>query len=475
MRQKTFPDPVAAQLPQVEIVTASGKPGGGRVVPWKRSYRFRLFAGVFAAAMLVGQAINFLRPAVYRSSATVLTVAPPAIDQASVRTSLDLQHVAIQRQLMLGKDLLEATLRRLHDSGREKAKRLTSVAEFQDTLEVVPIPESHLVELGAQGADPQLLALLVNTWIEAYLQYREEAVALEVGTTLERLGEQYRELETALARKRTELEAFRGRHEILTEERSDNQAHARLKGLNDSLNDAREAAVNARLQLQSVEQAIAAGEPLVPNDEKKNVTALQVEVDALEEKLAEYDKRFTPQYRLVEPEFQRLPEQLKDAQRTLRLTVRRGEERLLAEAKADLQLIQDTVAELEHQLDTHKRDMAEFTARFTEQQGMVKDLEGLEEVYREIEQRIERIKSESLEKYPQVQVVDWAREPLTPLYPYYWRDALLVFTGSLLLAIVVVWVAEYLRRSPDAEDAGGTLSGVRIYADAPAAPPLLGA
>lgn len=459
---------MSAQLPQVEIVTSPTPGNGARLLPWYRSRRMRMFLWVFLVALLVGQLINFARPAVYRSSATVLTVAPPGVDTTTSSTNLDLQHVAIQRQLLLGQDLMVATLQRLQQSGRSGEFALNDVTDFQNMLAVSPIPDSHLVELSADGDEPEQLEWLVNNWIEAYLQFREQVVQRDVGETLEKLDSQYEELGAALERKRAELAAFRENHEILTEERGQNLSHSRLTGLNKSLNDAREAEVEAQSQLQAVQEAIEAGEPVVPDSEKSSLVQMQVEAETLREKLAEYDKRFTPEYRLVNPEFENLPGELDNLDRMIRLKIRQGQKILLADARSEVMLAQLKVRELQRQLRAHQADAAEFTARFTEQQGMVKDLEGLEEVYREIEQRMQRIKSKSLEKYPQVRVVDWAFEPTTPLYPHYWRDALFVFIGSLVLGIIGVWVNEYLRREPEASTPSGGMSGVRIYADNPA-------
>ena len=62
--------------------------------------RFWLFAGVFGLSLAASLAYVWQRPAVYQATATVLTVAPAAIDQPEAEASV--QHVAVQRQALLG-------------------------------------------------------------------------------------------------------------------------------------------------------------------------------------------------------------------------------------------------------------------------------------------------------------------------------------------------------------------------------------
>jgi succinoglycan biosynthesis transport protein ExoP len=453
-------------MSRVEIVTQSAPaapPAGGR----RWTSRIRVFLLVFGLAMALGQTLNLSRPAVYRGSATVLTVARPAVDEVAVAEQLDVQHVAIQRQLLLGRPLLEEVLRQLSTTGTAERYGLGAVSDFQHMLAVAPVPSTHLVELMADGPEPQLLPQLVNTWIEAYLVYRETAIEEEVGETLNALADQYTELGGHIEAKRREIEAFRQLHDILSEGRTENQAHAALKGLNDALNRAREQQVAKEAELTAVEGAVEAGEPIVPDSEKSRLVTLQVELKTLEQELATFRKRYTDQYAMVNERYKKLPDEIDQLKGAIANTIEKGRAMLLADARHQLRSANAAVLDLERRLAAHKQAATEFTTRFAQYEAMADDLKGLEELYREVEQRKAAIESKSLEKYPQVQVVEWAYTPTRPLHPDYLRDGILVLVGSVVLGLFAVWLLEYLsRRPPASAESASALTGIRFYSEA---------
>ena len=136
--------------------------------PWYRSQRFLIFSLVFLLSATVSLIYNYSRPAIYRSSASVLTSAMTAIDSDSAVA--DAQHVAIQKQLLQGHDLLNKARERLKMT-TDAASKLTD-AEIQNLLTVVQIPDTNLVEIRAEGKDAEFLPLLVNTWTDVYQETR---------------------------------------------------------------------------------------------------------------------------------------------------------------------------------------------------------------------------------------------------------------------------------------------------------------
>lgn len=75
--------------------------------------------------------------------------------------------------------------------------------------------------------------------------------------------------------KRLELEQFRQHNEIVSTERQDNEALARLKGLTDSLNKASEEEVKAKARLDTIRKSIERGQIVVPNEDTRTLSALE--------------------------------------------------------------------------------------------------------------------------------------------------------------------------------------------------------
>ena len=142
--------------------------------PWFRSHRFIIFIAVFLSSAVLSLTYNYSRPAIYRSSATLLTSAMTAIDRES--TEADIQHVAIQKQILLGHELIAGTLSRLKESSTFDAVPELTATDIQNYLDVEPIAETNLVEIRAEGTDREFLPELVNTWVDVYLDARAEEI-----------------------------------------------------------------------------------------------------------------------------------------------------------------------------------------------------------------------------------------------------------------------------------------------------------
>jgi|AMFO01.1.fsa_nt_gi Uncharacterized protein involved in exopolysaccharide biosynthesis len=445
----------------VEVLPGPRGAGGVNRATGPSHRRVRVFLVTLILALAAGLAWDFLRPPLYRASATLLTVAPPELDQPSAEA--DVQHVAIQRQRLLSRKVLEAVSRALPENGSGEPP--VDADRLRAMLQVLSVPDTNLVELRADGTEPLFLSAVVNAWIDAYLSVRaEEVAALEAGTSRV-LRERYQALGRKIEEKRAALERFRERHSILSTARDENQVLARLKGLNDSLNAANEERVKARARLDAIEAAIARGETLVPEEDKRSYAEMVKRAQELREQVAELQRRYTDEYIERSPALKVIPEKLARLEQKLRRYREESRAHLLATARQEHAAAVQTVAELEGQLESLKREASEFTARFSEYEAMQEDLANLEALYRELEDRLVKVEISNRKKYPQVQVVEWAYPPAAPVWPHYWRDAAIVAGASVVLALLMVWLVEFLR--PAAPPVQPAL-GVTLYPANPA-------
>ena len=460
-----------AQL-HIERLPGPGQPDSPTppAIPWYRSRRLQVFAVVSGIVLTVGLLIVFLRPPIYEASASLLTTPLPDADQTE--TIVDPQHVAIQRVLLTGQPLLVETLNRLEWQGL--VPEGVTPADLKAMLSVEPVPDTNLVKLRAEGADRDLLAPLVNTWIDVYMETRAREIQATTGATLDALRRQLATLEGKIIAKREALDRFRRQYDIASLERSENAVLARLKGLTKSLNEASEAEVNAKARLDSIREAIERGKPVVPDEDKRVLAVLEERAQALRERLTELEQRFTPDYIRLNPAYSKVPRQLREVEAKIAALVGRGRRIVLAQAEQDYASARQAVLEIKRQLQEHKKLATEFSNRFAEHEALVKELEQMEETQRELQDRITRLEVKQMEKYPQVEVVERAYRPQYPIRPHYWRDAGLVALGALGTGLLAVWLLEYLtHRERGLPETKLTLAGVHVYAQ-PESQPLFG-
>ncbi len=424
--------------------------------PWYRSDRARLFGVVSGITLILGLLWTVLQPAVYRSSATVLMSAPTAIDAAI--SEADVQNVAIQRTILLGSEITGRLLGVL----REEYGAGLAFADLRNLLLVEAVPETNLVEMAAQGDQEEILPAVVNGWIDVYLDIRAEDIARSKDDTVQIVQDEIDGLAVKLEEARDALEQYREDNDILSVERQENEVMARLDGLNSALNTAIEEEVKARANLDTLRAAVQRGENLVPRDQRRDVTALENELQALRAQFLEMTKRYTMQYINKQPQYRAIPERIEELELELAEIYREGRQAELGSAEQAHAAARQTVADLQQKLDDHKAGVAAFNRIYATHQALADDLARLEELNREAQARLVQVQVRQVEKYPQVSVIGRPRERAERIGPNY----LILLGGTLLAAlgfgVFAVWLQGYLgHRRP--QPAYVTLSGVHLY------------
>ena len=460
-------------LPQVELLPNQGeiRHSESYSKPWYQSHRLIIFVIVFLLSALLSLSYVYSRPALYKSYATLLTVAQTAIDQQS--SEADIQHVAIQRQLLTGQALLDETLKRLtieesQNISQEQAffSKLTA-SEARHMLSVVSVPETNLVELAAVGYQPEVLVSFINTWIDVYLERRAEEIRQTTGVTLEVLREELSGLEEKILIKRSDLEHFRIVNDITSLGREnifENQSLARFKGLNKSLNDSNEDAIKSKARLDAVNKAIAEGKMVVPDEDKRGMRVLELRLQELKEQLAEFDRKYTRNYLALHPHLNILPGQIKALEKEIQNKRYYGQSIVLTEAEQNYEAAQQSLIEISKQLEEHKRKATEFSSRFAEHESLLNDLEGFELLQRNTQERLVQIEAKQAEKFPQVKVIERAFLPLEPISPDYTRDAMIAVISSIFLGLIVIWLIEFLTKKENPQ-ASISISSINMYND----------
>ncbi len=441
------------QVPSVELIQGPTATHPAHPVRWRR---WKVFLGVLLAASVIGLAVVYGRTPLYRASASVLTVKPKAVDARSAEA--DAEHVAIQGRLLLGEDLLGRLAAVLSADGHAD---IADVDSLRAMLSAIPVPETNLLELRAQGADPQQLQHAVNSWAATYETFRAEEIEAATGRTTAELEEEQASLQAKIDAARRDLLAFREAHDIVSLERDENHNLARLKGLNESLNKARDRLVEANAKYVAIQDAIAKGETVVPPEYKSELTKKQLEVERLRDQIHDLNQKFTPRYMERDPALKALPAELHELERDLARATRIGQRTVVDEAQQDIDTARGAVASLEMQLAEHQQKVQVFTDRFKEFKSLEEGLARLESLYGDSEERLAKIQVRNFKKYPPIQVVDRASVPTRPVYPNYERDLLIALGVALVLALFATWLLEYL--TGRANEPQGPYMGMRIY------------
>jgi uncharacterized protein involved in exopolysaccharide biosynthesis len=452
--------------PHIEVVTGADAPDETTVSPGRSALSMLLwFLAVFAVVAAPLTLWNFSRPPVYRATATVLTTVPAERNGAG-RSEADLQHVAIQRQLLLGRQLLTDTIAQVEAAG---ATPPPTPDDLRPLLTVDAVPGTNLVELSAEGGAPLLLADIVNAWLDAYEDLRQREIQARVGAQLTQLADQGDSLEAKIAAKRAALRRFREQHDIVTLERDSNRALKRLNSLQDALADAEDAQIKAKAQLAAIEASAARGEPVLADEQAATLARLEEQESELLVKVNQLQKRYTEMFIQNDPDKRALPEALQRLRARMDTVRRQGAEAALTAAQREVETATDRLFRLQRELAEQKRIASRFSADFETYQDLETDLAALDELQRQKERERVAVETRAIDDYPQIEIIEPAHPPRDPVRPDYLRDlgvttALAGGAGLLtLFGLALVDAARRPRRRTP-------MTGVRIWGPEPEHP-----
>lgn len=410
--------------------------------PAPRRSRMVIFAWVFGLSCLASLTYTFIRPPVYQSTATLLIVPPVTTEQGD--NPANTHHAAIQRQVLTSHSLLN---RVFHHQAELDPKALTpEELREQNTLEVIPVDDTHMLELRVEGSRRDILPGLVNGWIDIYLENHTASRKTSSDSAYTALNQQLQGLEQKIDEKRRELERFRRQYDIVSMERSESQVLARLRGLTDSLNRAREEEAAAEAHLNAINQALAQGKPVIRAQDQAGLANLEQRSVELREQLKGFEQRFTPQYMALDPNIQALMRNLDLVEEKIGIKRREGQRTAVAEAEQALSSARQQVDNLQRQLTDYKQTVQDFTSRFAEHAALQEELAQLESASRQVRERLVQMEVNEREQFPQVEVLERAYLPIEPVRPHYLRDAGIGLGGSLVLGLLAVWGYGFLSR-----------------------------
>lgn len=434
---------------------------------WYQGRRFLVFIVTFLVCLVAGLGYVYSRPAVYRASATLLTTSAPAADVQTFQT--DNQHVMLQVRHLLNQSLLEGVLTKLNTAVDGTPM---DYAAFRAMLSVEPVPDTYLVRLAAEGANPIYLEMAVDTWVNTYLDERAREVEQNSDTTVQALQEQSQSLQQQVEQKREALRVFREEHGILSHGRDENRVVGKLKGLSKSADKANDRVVDARARLESLQQSIEAGKLVVPKEDRRELMTLIRRAESMRSRLETARSRFTDDYINLDPKLHSLADELAEAEREISERKSIGQQIMTAEAEQELEEALRTVDSIQEQMNELNAQAAEFSARFAEHETMQEDLKELELLNRQAEARVAAIQSENRQKYPQVEVIDPVFVDPQPVAPNFGRDASLALAIALGAALFVTLLVEYLL-SEQRSGPAANLTGIKVYVDGGDRPPAL--
>ncbi|MCC7487781.1 MAG: hypothetical protein IT529_22655 [Burkholderiales bacterium] len=397
--------------------------------------RARIFLPVFLLACAASLTWVFARPAVYVSTARVQLEAPGRSNPGSEPGSESgaLPDVV---QSLTGSELVERVAQALG----------MAPAAARAMLAAAPVPGTSVVELRAEGGEPELPARALEAWIAAWVARHAQSDARAVGAGLEAARAEERDRERDLAARRRDLEEFRRKHGIVSAERDENRAASELKRLTAALAEARSRDLAAESRLAALRGVLAAGKLPAGLPQQAIVADLERRAAELKERMRGLEQEYTPNYLAIDNRYKAMAAGLARIEQQIAAERKVAAAQALHKAEEDLAGARHAVARIEKDLSTRRIETQEFSARFAEHAAIAREVARLDESRAAAAARVTDLAGRAKAVRPRLVVLARPGVPTRPDRPDYWRDALLGVAGSGVLGFLAVWFVEFIRR-----------------------------
>ena len=313
-------------------------------------------------------------------------------------------------------------------------------------ISMEPVAGTQVVQLWAAGEKPELLSFSLNELLDIYQAQLKERFVDASSDALKQTREETEKYKLAISRQRSELEAFRLKHGIISKERDENEATARVRGLNAAINTAEEKAVAAQSRLNALRATIAAGKATIRAKDSPTLAALEQRLSQAREDLKQLERRYTPAYLVREPQAVALKTKIPELEEQIRRERESSQQANLADAEQEAAQTQEALTSLRRQLAGDRSSVQSFSARLGEYGALQTQLDNLQKLHDGAAERLVKLEARENARRPKLRIIQAASTPTDPWRPEYHRDALIVFVGSLVLGWLASWLADFLMR-----------------------------
>ncbi|MBP7798150.1 MAG: polysaccharide biosynthesis tyrosine autokinase [Thermoanaerobaculaceae bacterium] len=326
----------------------------------------------------------------------------------------------------------------------------------QGGLEVNPIRNTRLVELGFVARAPEVAARMANAYAEAFIDWGVENRYKSTGRASSFLASQIEALKQEIQDKDAQLQAFSRRTDIVALDAGSNVALQRLQALNGDLTSAMSQRIQAESRFRELTES--APETVAGTLAGGLIDQMRGELARLERDYANKLTTFKPEW----PAMKELKAQIDKTRTNLDSVIQETVGKAREQARAEYQTAQRREQSLQAELARQKAEAMKVNAEAVEYNNLLVEVSTrrqlLNELVRrqsetEVASRLQGIRDSN------VTVVDRALPPGAPYRPSLQRNLSIGLVLGLGLGLGLVFLLEYLDRSIKApEDVERVLS-----------------
>jgi len=336
-------------------------------------------------------------------------------------------------------------------------KRPPELAEFLGSLSVKRVPNSRLMDVSFESADPQLAARTVNAHIATYIEQNYRSKYEATSQASDWLSDQLRDFKIKVQKSEDARIAYERQNQIWTLDDKQNMTTQRLGDINKQYTDAQA----ERMKKESLYEFAKAGNlDAVPQmDSNSALTELIKKRGETSADYADALQQYGPNF----PKVLRLKAQLKDVDDN----IEKEKKKILDVLESDYQEARQRETLLADALNEAKAETNQMAEKMVEYNILKREAEANKALYEGLMTKMKETAISGALRSSNIRIVDPAMVPTTPARPAKTRNIVLAFLVGLVGGIGLALLREYLDNTVKTPDDIETLARLPSLAVVP--------
>lgn len=320
------------------------------------------------------------------------------------------------------------------------------VAAFSGNLQVNPVKDTRLVQIGYIHTDPNKAAEIANTVAQVYI---EENMNRKVQTSqaadewLTRQAQSWREKKRVSDMRLLE---YKQKNDLMSLEEKSNVFQKNLSEIYDAYNRARADRIGAETEYKTLQEYLNKGQydALISYFSTDIIKSLKEQYNDIDRQYQSLSERYLPKF----PQMVRLDNERKTLQKKLQEEIAR----LVKGKEAEYVLRKNKEESLQSELTRAKNEASEVESKMVDAEELMNESDRNERFFKQLDKRQAEVNLVELLRTSPIEVIDSAIPPVGHVRPNLTLNLTLALVVSLTGGIGLAFSVEYLDKtfkSPD--------------------------
>jgi len=423
---------------------------------FRQKRKWQILVVVFVSTFVLMNLFVWLRAPIYQSQAILQFTSSNNL--STFDNALWQQAIEVTRQRLMSDSVLvglSQSLRQQHDINRQ-------APELTDILSITSNLTSNVLILEAKGSEPEILSLIIETWISNYLANLKGESSSQNKDELNVIQQQLSVLQDKISSQRETIQDFAQLNQIISVERDENQILSKMKSLNLSLEAAENQKTEALAKLENLNQSLKQGIVVERPSDTVTINALKAQLAVIQSELKALKNKYTAEYLQRDPAIVAKQQEATDLELKLKNILNESQIANLTDNQGILEVAVSKAKLLRSQISEQQQLAQQFNQKLEQYKGLEAELLELQRQEQVLKSRLVEIElTRPFEA--NINLLEPASKAQYPIGPDYWRDTLIALALAVIFSLLALGLFSFIVRPKQTSQAAPNIVVVPHY------------